>query len=488
MFALFVYNICAVLCMAHIFKERSETMESNEIDFNWGLDNETDDDWVTASDNVFDNWVNPNDELQFRVQKVEPCGIDSKLYEEKYWDKAVQTLLKKNVKAEVYNEIKEVYGNYKALVNDIYEGNFSWGIPKKILIPKDNGKKRTVYMFGTKQRLLLGVMNRILCDVFSDKVSSVCYSYKTGVSTITAVRDIKSKAYSSKNVYNIAMKMDISKYFNSVKADRVAEMLDTLFAESKGVIYELLKTLFSVNLVNDAGTICEEYLSIIPGTPVASFFANYCLYDLDEHFRTLGVPYARYCDDILLFGYDNNEIQGYISYINGILEESGLYINNDKFCEYWLNSADVEFLGLRFGASEIDIAKTSLKKLKKKIKQQCKEARMRVWKYRNPALGEVQRVINWFNYTWYKCYIFDRTKFGWGYYAFRYITTDKSLRELDYYLRDMLRYIVTGKYNRANVKKLSNEKLNELGYVSLTYMYGIFRSDYAVYVDTISRL
>lgn len=358
-------------------------------------------------------------------------------------------------------------------------------------------------MFGTKQRALLGVLNRLLSDLFADKISSVCYSYKQGVSTISAVRDLRVKAYKTdrkpKNtrnetinavrVYDYALKIDISKYFNSVSAERITEMLDTLFTPDKrGVIYELLRVLFSISECYDKGVLVQEYLSILPGVATASFFANYCLYDLDEHFRKLGVPYARYCDDIIVFGKTREDLKTYVSYIESELNKSGLKLNEKKFCEYDLNSTDVEFLGLKFSGDSIDISDASFKKIKKKIKHTCKLARNRVWQKHNSPLSEVQGVIKWFNYLWYKCYVFDRSKFGWGYYAFRFITTDETIRKIDYYLRDTLRFVYTGKYNKANVRKLPNEKLSELGYVSLTMMYGIFKSDYEVYLDFVSRL
>ena len=329
----------------------------------------------------------------------------------------------------------------------------------------------------------MSVLNAILCEVFSDKVSSACYSYKTGVTTMTAVTELKEQ------VCDYALKMDISKYFNSVKRERITEMLNNLFTEDKrGVIYELLRVLFTVNEAYDNGLLVEEYLSLIPGCATASFFANYCLYDIDEHFRQEGVPYARYCDDIIVFANNKEMLRGYVEYIEAELQKSGLCINGEKFCEFDLNSEDVEFLGLKFNAERVDISEKSFIKLKKKIKHACKIARHGVWANHNSALMTVREVIEWFNYLWYKCYVFDKSKFGWGYYAFRFINTDETIKQLDFYLRDMLRYVYTGKHNKANIRKLPNEKLQELGYVSLTKMYGIFKSDYDVYLDTLTRM
>lgn len=427
-----------------------------------------------------------------KVEKVEPCELDNLLYDIKYWEKAFETLTKRKLSINVYNELYEFRGIWKEFVDSIFNGEFIWGVPRRVMIPKDNGKKREVFMFETKQRLLLGVLNRILSDIFADKLSPVCYSYKTGVATITAVRGVRDKVYENGvNQYDCAIKLDISKYFNSISEERINEMLNTLFIpENRGVIYNLLKVLFSINMCRDKDFgIVEEYLSLIPGVAVSSFFANYCLADMDEIFRGRNdVVYARYCDDIILFTKDMTTQQECINFIENTLQGYGLSINEDKYVQYNAKDENIEFLGLKFNGDIIDISDKSFKKLKRKIRLLCRQARRNIERKKVPPYEEIMKVISKMNYIWYKCYVYDKSKFGWGYYAFRYITTDETLRKIDYYFRDMLRYVYTGKHNKGNWHKLPNEKLTDLGYVSLTFMYGTFKSNFEVYLDYVDRL
>lgn len=431
-----------------------------------------------------------NDTPEYRVQSKKWVDLDDLLYKECYWEKTFRVMERKKLSAFAYNELQKLKVDWHGFVDEIKRGEFDWGIPKKVQIPKSNGKMRTVYVFEIKQRVLLGVLNRILSDYYKDIISPVCYSYKAGVTTINAVRDVKNGVYQEGNrVYDYGMKLDISKYFNSVSADRITEMIQQVFKdEDRGAIYELIRVLYTIEYVDNRGDIEVEYLSLIPGVAVSSFFANYCLREIDEYFRENEIVYARYSDDILLFGRTAEELNNSVAYIESALSRYGLCINGDKYVNYDITKEPIEFLGLKFEDSYIDISNESFKKMKHKIRVACREARRNVELRHKIPEKEIERVIHLFNYSWFKCFIEDSTKFGWGYYAFRFITTNKTIQQIDYYFRDMLRYIKTGKWNSGNIKKMPDEKLRDLGYVSLTYMYGIFKSDFEVYKEYVARL
>lgn len=63
-----------------------------------------------------------------------------------------------------------------------------------------------------------------------------------------------------------------------------------------------------------------------------------------------------------------------------------------------------------------------------------------------------------------------------------------TLRELDFGLKDRIRQLITGKNNASNIKKVPNEKLVELGYVSLCDMYIKFKTDFDMYCDTVDLI
>ncbi len=48
--------------------------------------------------------------------------------------------------------------------------------------------------------------------------------------------------------------------------------------------------------------------------------------------------------------------------------------------------------------------------------------------------------------------------------------------------------MITGKNNSANIRKVSNDLLEELGYVSLCGMYLKFKEDFDMYCDTVDLI
>ena len=107
------------------------------------------------------------------------------------------------------------------------------------------------------------------------------------------------------------------------------------------------------------------------GTPLACFYANLYLKELDEAFAGLGLPYARYSDDIIFFAPDSKEVQAGAALIHGILTKKGLRINPEK--EHFFGPEDPwVFLGFICREGVMDIAPVSLQKLKAKMRRKTR--------------------------------------------------------------------------------------------------------------------
>ena len=83
------------------------------------------------------------------------------------------------------------------------------------------------------------------------------------------------------------------------------------------------------------------------------------------------------------------------------------------------------------------------------------------------------------------CIIGNESTFGWCHYAFRYINTIESLIEIDFYTRDTLRAMKTGKHNKANYKAISDDEFKALGWVSLVDMYKLYKEDFDYYIEIV---
>ena len=89
----------------------------------------------------------------------------------------------------------------------------------------------------------------------------------------------------------------------------------------------------------------------------------------------------------------------------------------------------------------------------------------------NP-LGTIKAMNRRYNRKFYGN---DNTELSWKYWFFPIINTSKSLKIIDNYYQNQIRYILTGKHCKKNYKKLSYKKLKECNYKSLVHEYYNFK-------------
>lgn len=402
-----------------------------------------------------------------------------------YWQKSFNRLIsKEHISHEAIDELTKLVSYEKeSIVDDLVTGRYNWDIPRKLLISKHGTtKKRTVYIYSYKDRLVQGVLYRVLGDIYSNEVSNLCYSYKSSVTTTTAVKFLRD----NRTVESQGVKIDIHAYFNSVSIERLREIYDDLFKNSD--LAETMKVLLFRNKVVYRNKVEDEYMGLIPGSPISSFFANYCLKDCDKYFEERGILYARYSDDIVILADSKDKLKEYLNVIKSYLDKYKLEINPDKYM--WFDAGDsVDFLGLKLRSDgKIDLSDHSVKKLKKQIHRWCKKGRVIMERDKVPFEVEAEKVFKMLNSKNFKCYIKNESTFGWCHYAFRHITTIDSLIVLDQYTKDTIRAMYTGKHNKANARHLQNGELEELGYVSLVELYKLYIKDFDYYCEVIELI
>lgn len=417
-------------------------------------------------------------------------SLSQKFYDElcnlTYWQKSYERI----VQTEKYSTdtIEQVFAimnseKYKKIAKQLATGTYKFSTPEKVLIAKsESTKKRIIYKYAEIDRFIMSLLYRVTSSIFADKISPKCFSYKQGTNTADAIASIQ-RGYTNKKY---GVKMDIHAYFNSVNKEHLYACIDELFPKDASV-RKTFEALYMNDNITFRGKPMEEYKSLIPGSAIGSFWANYCLREVDAHFEELGVPYARYSDDIIIFGDSEEETHEFISWILDKISAYGLTINEDKFT-YFDPETPVEFLGLRFDTHNVDISNHAKMKIKKTIKRWCKKARKDMEINNKEFIPTAKAVCNRFNWRIYKTYIQDTTRFGWAYYAFRYINNPKSLIELDNYYKDTLRAMKTGRHNKKNFYAISEDEFHEIGYISFIEMYNIFKSDFDYYCDIVARM
>ena len=356
-----------------------------------------------------------------------------------------------------------VNAEYQDTVQRILSSGFS--TPRKCFISKvQSGKKRAVYIFPREENYILKLMTFLLIRRYDSIFASNLYSFRLHHGVKRAVEFLKnSRNLASKYVY----KADISDYFNSVDVDRLLPMLKDVMADDKDSYLLIAALLADKRVILPDGNQAYEEKGIMAGVPISSFLANIYLKELDWHFCRSRVLYARYSDDIILFALSAERRAEAVAYIHDFLRESQLKMNESKemFAEPY---GKWNFLGISYEKGIFDVSEVSAKKLKMKMRRKSR-ALLR-WKSRKNIdnLKAAKAFIKLFNRKLYdnEC----RSELTWTRWFFPLINTSQTLKQIDHYMQECLRYIATGKRNRGRYR-YTYADMKQLGYRSLVYEY-----------------
>ena len=316
---------------------------------------------------------------------------------------------------------------YLPVVERIISGA-GFGVPQKKLINKlGSDKKRVVYTFEHDETMVLKLMAYLLYR-YDHKHPEGLYSFRRGFGAHRAIRSIAA----TKDIGCMwCCKLDVSNYFNSIDIPTLLPILEDVL-EDDPELFGFLKALLTADKAVFEGEIIQEKRGVMAGTPISPFLANLYLGELDRHFTGLGLPYARYSDDVIIFAPAQADIEARHDEALEMLRRYGLSANAKKTRilppgEPW------EFLGVSYHDGEIDLSAATMDKLKGKIRRKARA--LRRWMLKKGAQPEraMRAMIRVFNTKFFAGG--DPNELTWARWFFPLITRADGLREMDAYLQ-----------------------------------------------------
>lgn len=350
-----------------------------------------------------------------------------------------------------------------------------WGAPprKKLVSKANSQKKRVLYVFSRGQNYVLKLLTFLVTRRYDHLFSPGLYSFRANTDARHAIgRLTRTPGISQMFSY----KVDVSDYFGSVDVSVLVPQLHGCLADDPRLcaFFELLLTDQRVEI--DGRATCENK-GIIAGSAISTFFANVYLSDLDWLFADEGegapAPYVRYSDDIIVFAPTQQEIAAHEATIKQALARRGLGVNPAKEARTAPGQAWV-FLGVQFRNGTVDAAPMSAVKLKAKMRRKSRSLlrwAARKGLDRQMAAKAFLRAMN------RKLYGFDTAavsgvgtgnQLTWSRWFFPLINTDETLRDIDQYMQQCIRYVSTGRRNKAQFA-CTYEDMKQLGYRSLVH-------------------
>ena len=396
-------------------------------------------------------------------------SLIDKLFDKSSWERFYQYKLGLRCSKRFKKELRDFIDNGSYLTyRDAVLNLTGLPLPSKSVISKmSSRKKRTVFKYPYDFNMVLKLLTYLTLRKYDHIYTSNLYSFRPGVCAKDAIMTIcRSKDIRSMYSY----KIDVSDYFNSIPVGKMCDALDKTVTDDDRLLM-FMKTLLKEERVISGDAEIREQKGIMAGTPIASFYANLYLKDLDEYFRDRGVLYARYSDDIIVFAREEKEIAEYKKVILEFLNNKGLTVNPEKEV-YASPEEGFTFLGVEVKNGDIDIAPSSVTKLKQKMRRKARA--LDRWYHREGLDGTkaAAAFIRIFNHKLLE--VNEDSDLTWSLWFFPVITTTKSLHEIDLYAQDLLRFLISGKHTKARYN-VRYEDLKELGYISLVNEYYNFK-------------
>ncbi len=412
--------------------------------------------------------------------------IDSILYQlfnPERWERAISSGVVKGISKTQLRQMCSPETRL-AIYKAIRAGEFEIAPPHEARIPKENGDFRTVYVNEPFDRIFLSVVNDILFDMYPEMIHRTCTSYQKGIGTGKVVNRLVEEAKSVEG--KLGWKADLSKYFDSVPIRFIDAVFDRLGDDP---VIDVLRKYYHSDLCFDIdGNLINHYASLKQGCAVAAFLADVMLYETDDKLSKLNGYYVRYSDDMIFIGEDADKA---MEILKADLAKMQMKLNpkkvEDLYADRWF-----KFLGYNIKGDMITLSKSRVKKFQKEIEDRTIKGKR---SFRS-ALNSVNNFL----------YVGDG-EYSWATNILGVINVEEDINELNNFVMDALRAMMTGKKeigglgsannlpNKTvlrgtgkNVKANRQKTPKEIkGYMSLTEARNALVTDRAVY-NTLVRM
>lgn len=361
---------------------------------------------------------------------------------------------------EAYLKSEECMDDISRMIN----GEYFFNPPNKVLLKKKySDKKRAVFQYELKNKFLLMLMGHVLHEydhIFSDSL----YSFRRNRTASSLINKIKSmKDINSR----WALKTDFRHYGESVDVKILISQLEKIFADDP----EFMN--FSRQLLLDKkyiwrGVLQDHEYCLKTGNPLTNFFENVYAMQVDELMSNISTLYGRYGDDIVAFFNSEEEAKRGKDILEDEISKLGLSFNEAK--TYIVGPDEpLEVLGVKVTQREVDVADSSLDKIRYRYGKKAKKILIRKRKRKFSDEWAMTRLINFINRRFF--YLTeDNHELNWCRWAFPVITRIDSLKAIDHIFQEYIRYVGSGKKSKSRFR-VRYKQMQKLGYHSLVHYY-----------------
>lgn len=254
---------------------------------------------------------------------------------------------------------------------DLKAGRYCPDGVKRTYIPKVGGGQRPLGIPTVKDRIVQGVLKRVLEPIFEWEFLDVSFGFRPGRGAKDALREVDAAL---KTGHTWVVDADIQGYFDSIPHAPLLAMLKERISD--GQVLALIEAYLGQAILEDL-----KRWTPTQGTPqgavLSPLLANLYLHGLDCTLSEQGYRIVRYADDFVILCADEQQARGALETVRCWMEAHGLRLHPDKthVGDCRRQGEGFEFLGYRFEAGRRWVRKKSLDKLKDAIRTKTRRTR-----------------------------------------------------------------------------------------------------------------
>ena len=281
----------------------------------------------------------------------------------------------------------------ESLSNDLTQGKYRPSPVKGVAIPKPDGSERLLGIPTVVDRIVQQAIAQIMSPIFEPYFSPQSFGFRPKRSAQGA---IKAASAFVEGGYNIAVDIDIEKFFDNVNHDILMSKL-AKYIDDKPLL-RLIRHFLQAGMMQN-GVCNKREIGTPQGSPLSPLLSNILLHDLDAELSARGHKYVRYADDCNIYVQSKRAGDRVLESVTRFLfRKLRLNVNQAKSAVDKVQKRN--FLGFTITPNaKLSISKEALKRIKNKIR--CITSRNR-----GVRLAQVVRELNqairgWFHY--FKC-------------------------------------------------------------------------------------